>query len=105
MYVEWQSPILIGQNVIMPSNQITLYVPQGTKAVYEEAPYWKGCKEIVEYNQTGIESISGKPLNPHSIIRADTPVFTLDGKPVPRKAGSRLSQGLYIVGGKKLLVR
>ena len=28
---------------------MTLYVPNGTKAAYEAADYWKEFKEIVEY--------------------------------------------------------
>ena len=46
--VGWSDPIVLG-NSICEGNHVTLYVPKGTMAAYEDAAYWKDFKEIKEY--------------------------------------------------------
>ena len=45
--VEWADPLPITSNVFSNCSNATLYVPAGTKAVYEAADYWKAFKAIV----------------------------------------------------------
>ncbi len=52
MTVEWAEPITSTSEISdwFPSCfNATLYVPYGTKAAYEAAPYWGNFKEIIEY--------------------------------------------------------
>jgi hypothetical protein len=46
--VENESPVAIDENTFSNRTNATLYVPSGSKAVYETADYWKEFKEIVE---------------------------------------------------------
>ena len=55
--VGWEIPLSLSYyNYLQESNyaNATLYVPQGSKAAYQAAEYWKDCKEIVEYAITSI---------------------------------------------------
>ena len=54
--VAWETPIVIGDNVFPSSicQNATLYVPKGTKALYEAANVWKGFGEIVEMDEITI---------------------------------------------------
>ena len=45
--VENESPVAIDENTFSNRTNATLYVPSGSKAVYETADYWKEFKEIV----------------------------------------------------------
>ena len=46
--VGWDTPLPISSNTFTNRKNATLYVPEGTKAAYEAADYWKDFKEIVE---------------------------------------------------------
>lgn len=54
--VAWETPIVIGNNVFSSSNyhNATLYVPKGTKALYEAADVWKDFGNIVEMDEIAI---------------------------------------------------
>ena len=50
--VEWDAPIEVGSEAFgWGINDKTLYVPRGTKELYEVAEVWKDFKEIVEYDR------------------------------------------------------
>ena len=51
--VAWETPIVIGDNVFSSSNyqNATLYVPKGTKALYEAASGWNNFGNIVEMDE------------------------------------------------------
>ena len=76
----------------------TLYVPIGSKTAYEAANYWKEFKEIVEEGTSGINLIKA---------REPVDVYTLDGQKIRSKVTdtSDLSKGVYIIRGKKVVVR
>ena len=48
MRVDIESPLTINQFSFPNRKNATLYVPQGCKAAYEAAAYWKEFKQIVE---------------------------------------------------------
>ena len=54
--VAWETPIVIGDNVFPSSicQKATLYVPKGTKALYEVADVWKDFGNIVEMDEITI---------------------------------------------------
>ncbi|QYR11743.1 leucine-rich repeat protein [Prevotella sp. Rep29] len=75
----------------------TLYVPRGTKSAYENADFWKHFT-IVEIDvPTGIISID----NSQSAIDNDV-WFTLSGV---RLNGKPTKAGIYIVNGKKVVIK
>jgi hypothetical protein len=86
-------PVTITQKLFENQGLATLYVPQGSKAAYEAADYWKEFKEIIEIDETGIDQIMINDKN-HAKI------FTLDGKRI-----NKPQKGINIIGGKKVVVK
>ena len=76
------------------STQATLYVPSGSKAAYVSAGWNAWFKEIVEL-ATGITAIELSPS-------ATDHYYTLDGR---RMEGAPTKKGLYIVNGRKVVVK
>jgi hypothetical protein len=102
--VESTTPINIEEYVFTNRANATLYVPKGSKAAYEAADYWKDFKEIVEYDEstdpTGIESTecnAGEGFD----------VYDMSGRKVRRQTTTLndLPKGVYIIGGRKQVVR
>ena len=97
-------------------SDVTLYVPRGSKAAYEKAPYWKEFKEIIEIGTDGeIASqaasigmdLDGQTTGIGAIDTDDATTqqgawFTLDGRKV---VGQPTQKGVYIRGGKKVMVK
>lgn len=86
-----------------------LLVPKGTKELYENAFCWKDFTEIIEVDgdesarekmaeHTGILNISSERALPFN-------VYTMDGVHMPTDSLSDLPAGIYIVNGKKYVVR
>ncbi len=81
----------------------TLYVPIGAAVVYENTAYWKEFTTIKEMDfATGINSV----YTPSQLVT----VYDLDGRVVKRNADptrlpETLPRGIYIVDGKKYVVR
>lgn len=72
--------------------QITVYVPVGCKAAYEAA--WTGFKEIIEIETLGVDEVADKTETVESI-------YNLRGD----KLQQITAPGIYIVNGKKVLVK
>ena len=51
VYIKAMSPAEIASNSFEYSEQMTLYVPEGAKAAYEAAAYWKNFGAIVEVSE------------------------------------------------------
>jgi len=81
----------------------TLYVPAGTKAKYEATEGWKQFKNIVETGSGGIDGIANVRTN--SVGRSE--VLTLTGLKVAAQDATlkSLKKGIYIVGGRKVIVK
>ena len=54
VYVEWKTPISINSESFEDVDNTTLYVPAGTKSLYETAEGWKDFKEIIEITSDNI---------------------------------------------------
>ena len=72
----------------------TLYVPKGTKALYEAKQGWKDFAHILESEPTAIHQVLQAPAE-------KTPYYSIDGRQL-KDAPQR--QGIYIHQGKKILV-
>ncbi|MBR6189394.1 MAG: leucine-rich repeat protein [Prevotella sp.] len=72
----------------------TLYVPKGTKALYEAKQGWKEFSHIIESEPTAIHQVLQAPAE-------NAPYYSIDGKQMEDAPQSR---GLYIRQGKKVLV-
>ena len=53
--IENPSPITISNNTFNYRQNVTLYVPKGSKAAYQETDYWKEFKEIIEQDIQGTQ--------------------------------------------------
>lgn len=99
IYSNLENPFPITtNNAILPSARTILYVPQGTKSKYESTTGWKDFKNIVEVG-------SGDPSGITDVMTDDnknTPIYNISGQRVNNLQGKK---GVYIVGGKKVLVK
>ena len=77
---------------------VKLRVPEGSLAMYQYANEWKKFFDIEEYDPTGIEKTTIDAEN------ESLPIYNLQGV---KMTGSKeyLPAGIYIQGGKKILVR
>ena len=71
----------------------TLYVPKGTKALYEAKQGWKDFSHILESEPTAIHQVLQAPAE-------HAPYYSIDGKQLKDAPQHR---GLYIRQGKKVL--
>ena len=69
----------------------TLYVPAGTKGLYEGDPYWRQFKNIVEYQLTGIDKTN---INDSDSVDC---IYDLNGRMINESS----VKGVYIKNGKK----
>ena len=79
---------------VFTSYSATLHVPTGCKAAYQVADYWKNFTNIVEEDLSGIKT----PVVSHE--EENAPYYDLQGRKVEHP-----SKGIYIHGGKKVLVK
>ena len=73
----------------------TLYVPTGSKALYQSAESWKKFKNIVELESLSINGVNVKDDN-----GSDNNVYNLRGQRL-----STPQKGLNIINGKKVVVK
>ena len=70
-----------------------LYVPNGCLEAYQKADVWKEFWEIKEFDVTGIGDVKADNENA-------TTVYDLNGRAVENP-----TKGIYIINGKKLLLK
>lgn len=76
----------------------TLYVPLGSKSSYQQAPYWKNFFNIQEEGTDGVNVIAiGK--------QERDVIYTLNGVRLHTAKPSDLPTGIYVVNGKKYIVK
>ena len=74
----------------------TLYVPEGAVEAYRNSE-WNMFRNILSIEEpTGINTIESQPSNHHSVV------YDMQGRRVKR---NNLQKGLYIVDGKKVMMR
>jgi len=97
-------------NAIMPftigaktfNYNCTLHVPQGCKALYEKADYWKNFKNIVEEEPSHEEVFFGGEtgVTPATLSEDAARYYDLQGRPV-----DGTQKGILIRNGKKVIVK
>ena len=94
-----EEPLTIAVNVFenVPTNTCTLHVPIGSKEKYQAADVWKDFLNIVEDLPTGIVSIDNSQLTIDNDVWYTLKGVRLNGKPT--------KTGVYIVNGKKVVIK
>ena len=75
----------------------TLYIPNGTKSLYEKREPWNIFFDIVEMDFTGIEDVYDEVKGENGKVQT---IYDLQGRKVEVP-----SEGLYIINGKKVVVK
>ena len=91
----FEDDIIMGKNVKRENTvraKVTVYVPIGCKALYEEQ--WTGFKEIIELEGLSVESVTCKELQ-------DTVIYNLNGC----RVNDITTPGIYIINGKKIMIK
>ncbi len=92
-----KTPFTIVQKTFAVYEQATLYVPTGSKSLYQETEAWNMFQKIEEFNPTtGIVSMT---------LPASFDVYNVQGCRKLQHATSTasLSPGMYIINGRKFL--
>ena len=74
---------------------VVLYVPEGSLDVYKSAYVWKEFFNIKEFDNTGIENLEAGSFNGLSDVYYDLNGCIVDNP----------TKGIYIINGKKVLVK
>lgn len=93
-----KEPFPIGQYTFNQNfRKIALYVPRGSKALYEATNYWNLFSEIIEFDPTDVsETLLPKgPFDVYNLqgVKVKQNVISLDGLPI----------GIYVINGKKVI--
>ena len=75
----------------------TLYIPNGTKSLYEKREPWNIFFDIVEIDFTGIEDVYDEVKGENGKVQT---IYDLQGRKVEVP-----SEGLYIINGKKVMIK
>ncbi len=110
IYCHIKEPLIIDSSVFrdVPKNTCTLHVPVGSKNRYKSeyiylsyynkfSNFWREFLNIVEFDATGIVSIDNSPSTTGNDVW-----FTLNGV---RLNGKPTKAGIYIVNGKKVVIK
>lgn len=92
-------PIDIGDILIVSTNEQILYVPYGTKALYENASGWNEFQNIIEMDAPS--GINDAIVN----NKKKKGIYTVDGLLLEDVIKEELSKGIYIMDGKKVYVK
>lgn len=84
-------------NLSVPKNA-TLYVPYGSKTLYEQASGWKEFANIIEMEDMGGINDVYVDSNPNKEI------YTIDGVKLVGYTFENLPKGIYIIGGEKIII-
>jgi hypothetical protein len=91
------TPPKIGKGAFDEGASIEIHVPKGYKSVYENNPMFEHCNIIDDMPVPATSGIEG--FDGNSEIEVDK-VYTISGQRV-----AKLEKGLYIVNGKKYIVK
>ena len=90
-----EKPIRCNANIFADAvyDNATLYIPNGTKSLYEKREPWNLFFDIAETDFTGIDDIEAENGNVRN-------VYDLQGRVVENP-----TEGIYIIDGKKVLIK
>ena len=96
--VALEKPIRVDANIFTDAvyDNATLYIPNGTKSLYEKREPWNLFFYIVEMDYTGIENVKAESGEVQTI-------YDLTGRKLKGENGKL--KGIYIIDGKKVLVK
>ena len=77
----------------------TLHVPADCKSAYEDAEHWKNFLNIEADMPTAIGSVAT------GLAKNNAAIYTLDGVKLNTTNPSALPSGIYVVNGKKVIVK
>ena len=99
VHVHWTYPETIDETVFrgLDLSELVLIVPDNTTSDYATTSVWKDFGTIVEETALGIDSPTD---GPSAINQSSAPAYDLMGRRV-----SAVRPGIYIQGGKKILVK
>ena len=97
-----EKPIRVDENIFTYAvyDNATLYIPNGTKSLYEKREPWNIFFYIVEMDYTGIENVKAEPTVDASQSGKVKAIYDLNGRMVENP-----TKGVYIIDGKKVLVK
>ncbi len=78
-------------------DEVTLYVPTGCKENYKRAEHWNKFKNIVEIDFTDIDEVFDDVKGENGKVKT---IYDLQGRKVEVP-----SEGLYIINGKKVVIK
>ena len=98
IYACMAEPCTIDAKTFSVFDTAKLYVPNGSAAAYQAADNWNKFSNMAEFNPTGIHGLQAE--GPYD-------VFSLQGRHLVRGATSLegLSRGIYIVNGRKHVIK
>ena len=79
----------------------TLYVPRGTVDKYKATNGWKNFKNIVEEDST----TAINDVDADNTLNTANAIYDINGKHLPATYLDELPSGLYIINGKKVVVK
>lgn len=99
IYCNGMTPPTLGSNCFNNTNKSTcrLHVVSGTKSLYQSAYIWKDFKNIVE-DATAISNVIHDNEGIYS-------VYTLSGQKLNVDDIRQLPKGIYIINGKKVVIK
>lgn len=83
-------------------NNGILYVPSGAINLYKNLWPWSSFNNIVEFDTEGIDDVI---VDQNNELLNITSIYTIDGRYVNTKDTSTLPNGIYIINGKKYLIK
>ena len=94
-----EKPFRCSENIFTEAvyDNATLYVPTGTEPLYQKREPWNIFFYIVEMDFTGIDEVLDEVKGESGNVKA---IYDLQGRNVEVP-----SKGLYIINGKKVLVK
>jgi len=86
------------------NKDIPLYIPKGTKELYQSTEGWKDFFNIIEIEKTGIELLTPDTILKSYGNKTALGIYTLQGVKVADDVErlKELPHGIYIVNGKKV---
>ena len=89
------NPPLAEEDIIQDAayKKAVLYVPKGTKAIYQAAPIWGKFSNIKELDSSGVQ--------PANSIKDTSLLYDLQG----RRLTGKPAKGLYIQNGRKIIAK